>query len=107
MGTVFRRKASQRTQFFRSNLKSCAVMLPLIVLHPSVTYASDTQSTPAVTVIETTQLVGFGEAKYPADFTHFDYVNPDAPKQGKVTYGSIGTYDSFNRFGSRGADGSP
>lgn len=67
-----------------------------------VTYASETQSTPAVTVIETTQLVGFGEAKYPADFTHFDYVNPDAPKQGKVTYGSIGTYDSFNRFGSRG-----
>ncbi|MCC4788131.1 extracellular solute-binding protein [Vibrio splendidus] len=102
MGTVFRRKASQRTQFFRSNLKSCAVMLPLIALQPSVTYASDTQSTPAVTVIETTQLVGFGEAKYPADFTHFDYVNPDAPKQGKVTYGSIGTYDSFNRFGSRG-----
>ncbi|MFA0112620.1 extracellular solute-binding protein [Vibrio sp. 10N.261.46.E11] len=102
MGTVFRRKASQRTQFFRSNLKPCAVMLPLIVLHPSVTYASGTQSTPAVTVIETTQLVGFGEAKYPADFTHFDYVNPDAPKQGKVTYGSIGTYDSFNRFGSRG-----
>ncbi|MEZ9522475.1 extracellular solute-binding protein [Vibrio splendidus] len=102
MGTVFRRKASQRTQFFRSNLKSCAVMLPFIALQPSVTYASDTQSTPAVTVIETTQLVGFGEAKYPADFTHFDYVNPDAPKQGKVTYGSIGTYDSFNRFGSRG-----
>lgn len=102
MGTVFRLKASQRTQFFRFNLKSCAVMLPLIVLHPSVTHASDTQSTPAVTVIETTQLVGFGEAKYPVNFTHFDYVNPDAPKQGKVTYGSIGTYDSFNRFGSRG-----
>ncbi|MEZ8021048.1 extracellular solute-binding protein [Vibrio splendidus] len=102
MGTVFRRKASQRTQFFRSSLKSCAVMLPLIALQPSVTHASDTESTPAVTVIETTQLVGFGEAKYPADFTHFDYVNPDAPKQGKVTYGSIGTYDSFNRFGSRG-----
>ncbi|MEZ9700869.1 extracellular solute-binding protein [Vibrio sp. 10N.261.46.E12] len=102
MGTVFRRKASQRTQFFRFNLKSCAVMLPLIALHPSVTHASDTESNPAVTVIETTQLVGFGEAKYPADFTHFDYVNPDAPKQGKVTYGSIGTYDSFNRFGSRG-----
>ncbi|MEZ8166353.1 extracellular solute-binding protein [Vibrio tasmaniensis 1F-187] len=102
MGTDFRSKALQRTQFFRSNLKSCAVMLPLIALYPSVTHASDTESTPTVTVIETTQLVGFGEAKYPADFTHFDYVNPDAPKVGKVTYGSIGTYDSFNRFGSRG-----
>ena len=84
MGTVFRSKASQRTQFFRSNLKSCAVMLPLIALYPSVTHASDTE-TPAVTVIETTQLVGFGEAKYPVDFTHFDYVNPDAPKLGKWT----------------------
>ncbi|KGY13935.1 antibiotic ABC transporter substrate-binding protein [Vibrio tubiashii] len=53
-------------------------------------------------IIETTTLVGFGEAKYPADFTHFDYVNPDAPKYGKVTYGQMGTYDNFNRYASRG-----
>lgn len=26
----------------------------------------------------------FGEVKYPADFTHFDYVNADAPKGGKI-----------------------
>ena len=25
-----------------------------------------------------------GEPKYPADFTHFDFVNPDAPKGGHV-----------------------
>ncbi|ARC94578.1 ABC transporter substrate-binding protein [Vibrio coralliilyticus] len=53
-------------------------------------------------VIETTSLVGFGEAKYPNNFTHFDYVNPDAPKFGKITYGRVGTYDNFNRFASRG-----
>lgn len=53
-------------------------------------------------VIETTRLVGFGEAKYPQGFAHFDYVNPDAPKYGKVTYGQIGTYDNFNRYASRG-----
>lgn len=53
-------------------------------------------------VIETQVLVGFGEAKYPEDFTHFDYVNPNAPKYGSVTFGQVGTYDSFNRFGSRG-----
>ncbi|MBD0787346.1 ABC transporter substrate-binding protein [Vibrio sp. Y2-5] len=53
-------------------------------------------------VIETTSLVGFGEAKYPQDFTHFDYVNPDAPKYGKITYGQVGTYDNFNRYASRG-----
>ncbi|MCZ4372350.1 extracellular solute-binding protein [Vibrio diazotrophicus] len=53
-------------------------------------------------VIETTRLVGFGEAKYLQDFTHFDYVNPDAPKYGKITYGQVGTYDNFNRYASRG-----
>ena len=26
----------------------------------------------------------FHELKYPADFTHFDYINPDAPKGGDV-----------------------
>ncbi|MCG9579710.1 extracellular solute-binding protein [Vibrio tubiashii] len=53
-------------------------------------------------VVETTTLVGFGTAKYPENFAHFDYVNPDAPKYGKVTYGQMGTYDNFNRYASRG-----
>ncbi|KJY84001.1 antibiotic ABC transporter substrate-binding protein [Vibrio galatheae] len=53
-------------------------------------------------VIETTTLVGFGTAKYPENFSHFDYVNPNAPKYGKVTYGQMGTYDNFNRYASRG-----
>ncbi|WP_040896241.1 extracellular solute-binding protein [Vibrio brasiliensis] len=53
-------------------------------------------------IIETTTLVGFGEAKYADNFAHFDYVNPDAPKYGKVTYGQMGTYDNFNRYASRG-----
>ena len=26
----------------------------------------------------------FGEFKYPSDFEHFDFVNPDAPKGGRV-----------------------
>ena len=43
-----------------------------------------------------------GEPKYPADFTHFEYVNPDAPKGGTVTLHSIGTYDTFHRYAQRG-----
>ncbi len=39
-----------------------------------------------------------GEPKYPADFSHLDYVNPDAPKGGKVTYGLQGSFDSLNPF---------
>ncbi len=27
----------------------------------------------------------FGDLKYPADFKHFDYVNPDAPKGGSFS----------------------
>ncbi|MEN5275454.1 extracellular solute-binding protein [Brucella sp. TWI432] len=30
-------------------------------------------------------LSAFGDLKYPPDFTHFDYVNPDAPKGGTFT----------------------
>jgi microcin C transport system substrate-binding protein len=40
----------------------------------------------------------FGELKYPPGFTHFDYVNPNAPKGGTMRYSAIGTYDSLNPF---------
>ncbi|MER8534377.1 extracellular solute-binding protein [Mesorhizobium sp. M1005] len=32
-------------------------------------------------------LSAFGDLKYPPDFTHFDYVNPDAPKGGRMNFG--------------------
>jgi microcin C transport system substrate-binding protein len=40
----------------------------------------------------------FGDIKYGPDFTHFDYVNADAPKGGTVRYSSIGTFDNLNPF---------
>ena len=43
-----------------------------------------------------------GAPKYPEGFTHFDYVNPDAPKGGTLTLNSIGTYDSFHCYAHRG-----
>ncbi|MBU6234422.1 MAG: extracellular solute-binding protein [Alphaproteobacteria bacterium] len=39
-----------------------------------------------------------GEPKYKAGFTHFDYVNPDAPKGGTLRLSALGTYDSLNPF---------
>lgn len=39
-----------------------------------------------------------GEPRYPAGFTHFDYVNPAAPKGGVVRMASSGTFDSLNSF---------
>jgi microcin C transport system substrate-binding protein len=41
-------------------------------------------------------LSSFGDIKYPADFKHFDYVNPNAPKGGVARLFELGTYDSFN-----------
>ncbi len=43
-----------------------------------------------------------GDLKYPADFTHFEYVNPDAPKGGQITMASTGTYDNLNPFVLKG-----
>ncbi|WP_315919604.1 extracellular solute-binding protein [Mesorhizobium sp. SP-1A] len=39
-----------------------------------------------------------GEPELPADFSHFDYVNPDAPKGGDVTYCVVGSFDNLNPF---------
>jgi microcin C transport system substrate-binding protein len=36
--------------------------------------------------------------KYPANFKHFDYVNPDAPKGGILRLPGLNGFDSFNPF---------
>jgi microcin C transport system substrate-binding protein len=38
----------------------------------------------------------FDDLKYPAEFVHFDYVNPQAPRGGAVRQSASGTYDNFN-----------
>lgn len=43
--------------------------------------------------------MGMGYApKYPASYEHFDYVNADAPKRGKLTMMGLGTFDSLNPY---------
>ena len=39
-----------------------------------------------------------GELKYPPNFKHFDYVNPDAPKGGEVHLSATGSFDSLHPF---------
>jgi microcin C transport system substrate-binding protein len=46
-----------------------------------------------------------GDLKYGPDFEHFDYVNPNAPKGGTVTFSVIGTFDSFNPYIIKGSPG--
>jgi len=40
--------------------------------------------------------------KYPAGFKHFDYVNPDAPKDGAITLPAFGSFDTLNPFTLKG-----
>jgi microcin C transport system substrate-binding protein len=47
----------------------------------------------------------FGELKYPADYKHLDYVNPNAPKGGEISIWTMGTFDSFNPYTRKGRAG--
>ncbi len=52
----------------------------------------------------------FGDLKYPADFQHFDYINPDAPKGGRMNFQppyryfnqSFSTFNTLNSFVLKG-----
>lgn len=43
-----------------------------------------------------------GKPKYGDSFKHFDYVNPNAPKNGSAVFHAIGTWDNFHRYAQRG-----
>ena len=46
-------------------------------------------------------LSAFGDLAYPADFQHFNYVNPEAPKAGSfslIGWGGVTTFDSLNNY---------
>ncbi|AOF86413.1 bacterial extracellular solute-binding s, 5 Middle family protein [Hydrogenophaga sp. RAC07] len=48
----------------------------------------------------------WGQLKYPEGFTHFDYVNPTAPKGGELRLVSnlrLSTFDKYNPFTLRGS----
>ncbi len=47
----------------------------------------------------------YGDLTYPADFEHFSYVNPDAPKGGEISIAAPGTFDSMNPYVSKGRPG--
>jgi microcin C transport system substrate-binding protein len=63
----------------------------------------------AETVITSHAITTFGDPpKYPADFSHLEYVNPDAPEGGEISEWALGGFDSLNPYSvkGRGAIGS-
>ena len=53
-------------------------------------------------VVRTHAMALLGEPALPADFTHWPWVNPNAPKGGEITLTALGSFDSFNPFILRG-----
>jgi len=49
-------------------------------------------------VVRSHGLAIHGDLKYGPDFTHFDYVDPKAPKRGELRLAAQGDFDSFNPF---------
>ncbi|RMF35175.1 MAG: ABC transporter substrate-binding protein [Alphaproteobacteria bacterium] len=53
-------------------------------------------------IIRAPGLSTFGDLKYPADFKHFDYVRPDAPREGEFSTWAFGTFDSLTPYIRKG-----
>ena len=73
--------------FLSSALLGSVVLLPLTPVWAAYAFAQ------------------FGSPKYPASFTHFDYVNPAAPKGGVINLSLVSAnsrFDKFNPFSLKG-----
>lgn len=94
-------KAEPRTQMipqkeisFLTHL-TMATMLFLIAFAQSL-HAEDGK------IIKSHGYSRFGDLKYPADFKHLEYVNPNAPKGGEFSSFSLGSFDNIHRYTHKG-----
>ena len=71
---------------------------PLLLLLISLALSSPASAT----ITESHGYAQFGTLKYPARFTHFDWVNPQAPKGGTLRVMAFGTFDTVNPYTFKG-----
>jgi len=76
-------------------LRLTALILAATLAAPALAPAQEIRTTQGISL--------FGDVKYGPDFTHFDYVNPDAPKGGTAKLNGIGGFDSLNPFIVKGS----
>ena len=77
---------NRRTLLKIAGLSPFATFVPALAAEPVFTHA----------------LSLFGDIKYKPDFKYFDYVNPNAPKAGKVRQWVLGGFDSLNTNSLKG-----
>lgn len=86
---------------FRTPLSLTGLVGSLVLLVSASLAGADTQSPPASEPMH--GIAMHGELKYPKDFSHFDYVNPQAPQGGTLRLAVVSNgFDSFNPFVIRG-----
>ncbi len=81
----------------RSLLKLAGLAPAANVVGVQIAHAEDREFRHALTL--------FDDIKYGPDFKHFDYVNPQAPKGGRVRFGIVGSFDSLNPYTYKGEPG--
>ena len=74
-----------------NNFKSIKLFFTIYLIFFSSFVSSET-------LIKSHGISSFGSLKYPQNFIHLDYVNPDAPKDGEISTWAFGTFDSLNRY---------
>lgn len=74
-----------------------AIAAAAVALLPITGFAADVTASHALSLV--------GAPQYGPDFTHLDWVNPDAPKGGDIRLSAIGTFDSLHPFIARGTTG--
>jgi microcin C transport system substrate-binding protein len=87
------------TTGLRRTLALDSLVRPLLVLFCACSFAVPLPAWAAYAIAQ------FGTPKYPPGFTHFDYVNPDAPKGGTLVLANpnrLTSFDKFNPFTMRG-----
>ncbi|MBU0801022.1 MAG: extracellular solute-binding protein [Alphaproteobacteria bacterium] len=83
-------------------MSHAAMLLALLSFAAAPARAQDETATTAPAAapatIATHGLAMHGAPKYAPDFTHFDYVNPNAPKGGTMKLAGYDTFDNLNPF---------
>lgn len=80
-----------------------APLIAALALVASPVLAQETLEIDGQTLTETYALTIFGDPPlYPADYTHWNYVNPDAPAGGSIKLSAFGSFDSLNSYISKG-----
>lgn len=89
-----------RRAFLRALMSGSLIWAALMLVLAGMAKAQDTGNEGLVT---SHAITTFGDPpKYGPDFTHLDYVNPDAPKGGEISVSAFGTFDSFNPYSTKG-----